>query len=86
MVLHVKDAETSELVRELAKRRGIGITAAIKEAASEALDADRKGFRRNRHLPLEERLKPFFERIDRLPNSQVDSSRTHSDDLWGQED
>lgn len=86
MVLHVKDVETSELVRELARRRGIGITAAIKEAAAEALEADRRGLRNNRHLPLEERLKTFFDRIDRLPNGQVNASKAHSDSLWGQDD
>jgi antitoxin VapB len=40
MVIHVKDEETDALVRKLARQRGIGITAAIKEAVQEALVAD----------------------------------------------
>lgn len=37
MVIHVKDEETDALVRELAQRRKIGITAAIRTAVEEAL-------------------------------------------------
>jgi antitoxin VapB len=37
MVLHVRDAETDALVRELALRRGISLTEAIKEAVQLAL-------------------------------------------------
>lgn len=42
MVMHVKDAETDAMVRQLALKRGIGITTAIKQAVGEALDGDVK--------------------------------------------
>lgn len=37
MVLHVRDERTDALVRELARRKGISITDAIKEAAATEL-------------------------------------------------
>jgi antitoxin VapB len=37
MVIHVRDADTDTLVRELARRKGISITEAIKEAATAEL-------------------------------------------------
>lgn len=40
MAFHVRDPETDSLVRELALKRGLGLTEAIKLAVSTALKAD----------------------------------------------
>ena len=80
MVIHVKDEETDALVRELAESRGIALTAAIKEAAREALAADRKA--RAPQPSLEDRIKPILDRLDRLPRSAVKTDKAFFDDLW----
>ena len=53
MAFHVRDAETDTLVRELARKRGVGITEAIKLAVGAGLKRD-------------EEAVPFMERIRRL--------------------
>lgn len=40
MALHIKDEQTDELIRTLARNRGVGITQAMRMAAEEALAAD----------------------------------------------
>ncbi|MBE7185777.1 MAG: type II toxin-antitoxin system VapB family antitoxin [Methylobacterium mesophilicum] len=42
MVLHVKDDRTDWLVREFARRRGLGITEAIRTAVEEATERRRR--------------------------------------------
>ena len=84
MVLHVKDVEADALVRRLAEKRGIGITEAIKEAASEALEADHSRAVRDNHAAIEEQLRPLFNRLDRLPRSKDLTDKAFFDDLWGE--
>ncbi len=80
MVIHVKDEETDALVRELAESRGISLTTAIREAAREAIEADRKA--RVPQQPLEDRIRPLLERLDRLPRSQTVTDKAFFDELW----
>jgi antitoxin VapB len=42
MAIHVRDPKTDELIRRLAKRRGIGITDAIREAVENELEREEK--------------------------------------------
>lgn len=81
MVIHVKDVETDALVRELAAKRGIGITTAIKEAVAEALEADD---RLKRSGSRDDRLQALFERWDRLPRSPISTDKAFFDDLWAE--
>jgi len=85
MVIHVKDAETDRLVRELARSRGVGITEAIREAVAEAIETDRNAVKARSSRPLVERLKPLFERLDRLPRPPESDDKAFFDDLWGEE-
>ncbi|MBX3568991.1 MAG: type II toxin-antitoxin system VapB family antitoxin [Rhizobiaceae bacterium] len=73
------------LVRELARMRGIGITDAIKEAVQAAIDSDRRQAERDLDASLEERLKPLFERLDRLPRPPLSTDRQFFDSLWADE-
>ncbi|MBL8583238.1 MAG: type II toxin-antitoxin system VapB family antitoxin [Rhizobiaceae bacterium] len=82
MVIHVKDAEVDSLVRQLADARGLGITAAIKEAVKEALANDSAG--RIDSLSLEERLKPLLDRLDKLPRSTTATDKAFFDREWGE--
>lgn len=86
MVIHVKDDETDALVRRLAQERGIGITAAIKEAVQEALHADTVRANEQDDRPLEDRLKPLLDRLDRLPRTNFRADKRFFDELWGEGD
>ena len=58
MAIHVQDAETDWLVREFARRRGLGITEAIKVAIREA------GVREERSLEeYQRRIEPVIQRM-----------------------
>lgn len=86
MVIHVKDEEADALVRKLAQGRGIGITTAIKEAVREALQADRRKAAEQDDRPLEKRLEPLLNRLDRLPRTNLRTDKAFFDDLWGEGD
>jgi len=92
MAFHVRDPETDALVREVARRRGIGITEAIREMAEEALMADDEAAARrdqsvsDRAADLRERLRPLLEKLDAMPRTGVVLDKRFYDELWGQED
>lgn len=72
------------LVRQLAQMRGIGITAAIREAAREAIAGDQAA--RENKVSLQDRLTPLLQRLDRLPRSEVNTDKLYFDRLWDEED
>lgn len=85
MAFHIHDAETDALVRELARRRGIGITEAIHEAVDEALKSERAGKTEDeRGASLRERLKPLLDKVDALPRTGLAADKQFYDELWGQ--
>jgi antitoxin VapB len=84
MAFHVRDPKTDELVRELARKRGVGITEAIREAVEEALEADE--MRSKPQKSLRERLQPLLDRMDRLPRTGLAADKKFFDELWGQGD
>lgn len=58
MAIHVQDAETDWLVREFARRRGLGITEAIRVAIQEA------SVREERRLEdLKRKIEPIIEQM-----------------------
>ncbi|QDY99236.2 type II toxin-antitoxin system VapB family antitoxin [Nitratireductor mangrovi] len=70
------------MVRQLAHKRGIGITAAIREAVGEALVAEEARSRIKARGRLAERVKPLLDRLDRLPRAQTATDKAFYDDLW----
>lgn len=80
MVLHVRDAETDALARELARRRGISITDAIREAVEEALALE------NRKLSLWERTADLRARVGAYPLTGDVVDKRFFDSLSGEED
>jgi antitoxin VapB len=80
LAFHVRDQKADELIRELAQARGISLTQAVVEAAEEALAADRA--RRDEQVSLRDRLKPFLDRIDRLPRTGSRTDKAFFDELW----
>ena len=85
MAFHVRDPETDTLVRELARRRGIGITEAIREAVQNALAEDASGTA-SEPAGLREKLRPLLERMAAFPRTGDVADKAFFDDMWGQGD
>jgi antitoxin VapB len=78
MAFHVRDPETDSLVRELALKRGLGLTEAIKLAVTSALRAD--------ELDRETRLAKMREIQDRIaawPKTGLKADKAFFDELSG---
>lgn len=82
MAIHVQDEETDWLVRELAKKRGLGITAAIKVAVQEALSQDQTA-----GDALAQRLEPVLKLVRAHRNEGFsEDDKEFMDDMWGEND
>ena len=66
MALNIKNAETERLARELARRRGKGITEAVTEALRRELQQERKKSHHTQEL-LDD-LDEITERLNRRPH------------------
>ena len=80
MAIHVQDEETDWLVREFARSRGLGITAAIKTAILEA---------RERQLSagdaLAEKLEPIIQQVRAHRGSGfTEDDKAFMDEMWGE--
>lgn len=85
MAFHVRDPETDRLVRQLAAKRGVGLTETVKEAVSEALANE--GLLQTKHTSqLRARLKPLLDRLDALPKTEVEAGKQFFDDLWDEQE
>lgn len=80
MVLHIRDNRTDALVRELAAKKGVGLTEAVREAVANELE------RETRKVPLSERLKPLLDEVRAMPRTGPKADKAFYDGLWGQED
>lgn len=86
MAIHVQDEEADWLLREFAKRRGLGITAAIKVAVREA------SAREESHVEqFMARIKPVLDRAKarkadagNVPHGAADDKQ-FMDEMWGEE-
>jgi len=77
MPFHIRDAEADELVRELARRRQIGLTEAVKLAVRNELR------REDEAVPLRERLRPLQDRIAARPRTGLEADKAFYDELSG---
>lgn len=77
MAFHVRDGETDALVRELARREGVGLTEAVKRAVREKLQSGEK------QVPLRDRLKKIADQLDAYPDTSVTIDKAFYDDLSG---
>jgi antitoxin VapB len=77
MPFHIRDPEADKLVRMLARRRGLSLTDAVKEAAREALDRDKS------EPPIRDRLKNIAERLKAYPRTGRKADKPFFDDLSG---
>jgi antitoxin VapB len=80
MAFHVRDPETDALVRKLAKRKGVGITEAIREAARNELE------REESKLSLWERTADIRAEIASWPKTGLKADKAFFDSLSDEED
>jgi antitoxin VapB len=83
MAIHVEDKETDALVREFARRRGVGITAAIKLAVEEASSRDERGAE-----ALKRKIEPILKQIReaRTGKFSAEEDKAFMDEMWGEGD
>lgn len=80
MPFHVRDPETDALVRRLARKRGWGLTEAVKRA----VDAELR--REATKTPLRERIKPLQAEVAGWPRTGLKADKAFFDELSGDED
>jgi len=80
MVIHVRDDKTDALVRELARKRGISLTDAVREAVSEALAAEK------RRTALWNRTADIRAKMAAFPRTGKMADKAFFDSLSGQGD
>ena len=80
MAFHVRDAQTDTMVRELARKRGVGITDAIKIAARAELKRDEDA------VPLRERIRRIQEEVLSRPATGLEADKAFYDSLNDEED
>jgi len=84
MVLHVKDAGTDWTVRDFARRRGVGITAAIQLTVQEA-----DLYQQVRSNAASARIQPILDEVRSMMASSVsdgfESDKGFMDEMWGEE-
>lgn len=80
MAFHVRDAKTDAVVRELAKRKGVGITEAVREAAEHELE------REENRLSLWERTADLRAEVASWPKTGLKADKAFYDSLSDEED
>ena len=77
-MLHIRDHETSQVVRKLAARMGISLTEAVKLAASNELH------RMDEEIPLWDRLAQIRAEVRSWPATGHSADRAFYDQLSGE--
>jgi antitoxin VapB len=80
MAIHIRDPKTDEIVRKLAKRKGVGLTEAIREAAEHELE------REEQKLSLWERTADLRAEVASWPKTGLKADKAYFDEMWGQGD
>ena len=77
MAFHIRDEETDTLVRELARRKGVGLTEAVKLAVRNQLNTEKPD------ESLREKLKKIADSIAEYPKTGRKADKAFFDDLSG---
>ena len=73
MAFHVRDAQTDTMVRELARKRGVGITEAVKLAVGAELKRDEDS------VPFMERIRRIQEEVLSYPSTGLEADKAFYD-------
>ncbi len=75
MPFHIRDPETDALVRELASKRHVGLTDAVKLAVRAELKRDA--------IPLRDRIRPLQAAVAAMPRTGLKADKAFFDELSG---
>lgn len=78
MAFHVRDKETDTLVRELARKRGVGLTEAVKQAVRTELDRKEDGVARKLAA-----MKAISDEVASWPRTGLKADKAFFDGLSG---
>lgn len=78
MPFHIRDPETDTLVRQLAERRGVGLTEAVKLAVRQELEREAKA------VPLRDRIAALRAEVLAKPATGQEADKAFFDDLSGE--
>ena len=67
MSLNIKNSETVELIRELARRRGQGLTEALTDVVRQAVERERMKPRRDDIEATRRRVQEIVDEVKKLP-------------------
>lgn len=82
MAIHVQDEETDWLVREFARRRGLGITAAIRAAIQEASFQEKTAGEL-----LGQKIEPLLKQVRSNRDASFhQTDKAFMDEMWGEID
>lgn len=81
MALHIQDKETDRLVREFARRRGVGITDAVRVAIEEATRHEEEDVE-----ALKRKVEPILAQIRaaRKRKFSPEDDKAFMDEMWGE--
>lgn len=82
MAIHVQDEEADRMVRDFARKRGVGITAAIKLAIREASSREKESGK-----ALRDRIEPILAEIRAARTGKrfrADEDKAFMDEMWGE--
>lgn len=84
MALNIKDPETEEVVRQLARRRGLSLTEAVRMAVRSELDKDElsEDEKARRIAAAHERMADFYKKYNIKP-AERSMTKEEMDDIIG---
>jgi antitoxin VapB len=77
MAFHIRDEETDQLARKLARIKKVGLTEAVKASLRDAVRKEEA------KVPLMERLRPILDEIKKYPETGKKADKKFFDDLSG---
>lgn len=77
MAFHIRDNETDELVRALARQRGCGLTEAVKLAVGNELK------REDDQTPILDKIRVIQDEVARWPRTGLKADKAFFDELSG---
>jgi len=80
MAIHIRDERTDDIVRELASRKGVSLTEAIRTAVEKELMAMGEDKR-----PMLERIRDIQARVAAYPRTGLKADKAFYDELSGDE-
>ncbi|KPH80922.1 type II toxin-antitoxin system VapB family antitoxin [Bosea vaviloviae] len=77
MAFHIRDPEADRAVRELAARKGVSLTDAVKQAVQNEL------LQMNQNVPFLERIRDLQLRVAAYPKTGLKADKAFYDELSG---